>query len=141
MGYGLPAAIAAGITEPGRLVVCIAGDGDLLMTVQELATAAQHDVPVLVLVVDNGMFGTIRMHQERHFPGRVSGTNLRNPDFVALARSFGCFAERVDEIGELEDAIARARSSARPALLHLPVDPEAITPRQTLTEIREDARR
>jgi acetolactate synthase-1/2/3 large subunit len=141
MGYGLPAAIAAALVEPNRTAVCIAGDGDLLMTVQELATAVQYGARVLVLVADNGMYGTIRMHQERHFPGRVSGTDLHNPDFVTLARSFGCFAEQVDEIEAFEGALARARESGLPALLHLPVDPDAITPRQTLTEIREDALR
>ena len=92
MGYGLPAAIAAKLVHPDRDVVCLAGDGDFLMTAQELATARQSGAPVVVLVVDNGMYGTIRMHQERRFPGRPSGTDLANPDFVALAQAFGAYA-------------------------------------------------
>jgi acetolactate synthase-1/2/3 large subunit len=140
MGYGLPAAVAAKIACPDRVVVCIAGDGDFLMTAQELATAVLYEAPVVVLVVDNGMYGTIRMHQERHFPGRVSGTDLRNPDFAAFARSFGAHGERVARTEELPDALERALGAGVPALLHLPVDPEAITPRRTLTEIRAAAR-
>jgi acetolactate synthase-1/2/3 large subunit len=140
MGYGLPAAVAAKIVFPERAVVCIAGDGDFLMTGQELATAVQHDAPVVVLVVDNGMYGTIRMHQERQFPGRVSGTDLRNPDFAAFARSFGCHAERVERTADFPAALERALGAGVPALLHIPVDPEAITPRRTLSEIREAAR-
>lgn len=136
MGYGLPAAIAAKLLDPERVVVCIAGDGDFMMSLPELATAVQHKAGVLVLVVDNGMYGTIRMHQERHYPTRVNGTDLRNPDFVALAHSFGCHAERIDRTEEAGAAIDRALSSGRVAVLHLPVDPEAITPRATLTEIR-----
>jgi acetolactate synthase-1/2/3 large subunit len=139
MGYGLPAAVTAKLVHPERVVVCVAGDGDLLMTVQELATAVQHDAPVVVLVVDNGMYGTIRMHQERHFPGRVSGTDLTNPDFAALARAFGAYGERVDRTADFPGALDRALGSGLPALLHLPVDPEAITPRRTLTQIRASA--
>ncbi|MGL6279397.1 MAG: thiamine pyrophosphate-dependent enzyme, partial [Gaiella sp.] len=134
-------AIAAKLLHPERDVVCIAGDGDVLMSIQELATAVQHDAAVVVLVVDNGMYGTIRMHQERHYPGRVSGTDLRNPDFVALAESFGCHAERVERTADAGDALDRARAAGRPALLHLPVDPEALTPRATLSEIRAGAGR
>jgi acetolactate synthase-1/2/3 large subunit len=137
MGYGLPAAIAAKLLHPERTAVCIAGDGDFLMTAQELATAMQYDVPVVVLVVDNGMYGTIRMHQERHFPGRVSGTDLRNPDFAAFARSFGAHGERVERTAELPAALERALAADVPALLHLVVDPEAITPRRTLSAIRD----
>ena len=140
MGYGVPAAVAAKLTHPDRIVVCIAGDGDFLMTGQELATAVQYDAPIVVLVVDNGMYGTIRMHQERHFPGRVSGTDLRNPDFAALARAFGAHGERVERTDELPDAFERALACGVPSILHLVVDPEAITPRRTLTEIRESAR-
>jgi acetolactate synthase-1/2/3 large subunit len=141
MGYGVPAAVAAKLACPQQTVVCLAGDGDFLMTGQELATAVQYEAAIVVLVVDNGMYGTIRMHQESHFPGRVSGTDLRNPDFAALARSFGAFGERVERTGELPDALERALSAGVPAVLHLPVDPEAITPRRTLTEIREAAER
>ena len=139
MGYGLPAAIAAKLVHPDRDVVCIAGDGDFLMSVPELATAVQHDAPVVVLVADNGMYGTIRMHQERHYPGRVSGTELRNPDFAALARSFGAQGERVERSEDVPAALDRALRAGVPAVLHLPVDPEALTPRQTVSEIRAAA--
>jgi len=141
MGYGLPAAIAAKLVHPEREVVCLAGDGDFLMSLPELATACQHDVPIVVLVVDNGMYGTIRMHQERRFPGRVSGTELENPDVAALARSFGAYGERVECTAEFPQALERALGAGVPAVLHLPVDPEALTPRQTLSEIRADAER
>jgi len=140
MGYGLPAAIAAKLVHPDRDVVCIAGDGDFVMSLPELATARQHGAAVVVLVVDNGMYGTIRMHQERHYPGRVSGTELVNPDFVTLARSFGAYGERVDRSEDVAAALARALAAGVPAVLHLPVDPEALTPRQTLSEIRAAAR-
>lgn len=140
MGYGLPAAIAAKLVHPDRDVVCIAGDGDFVMSLPELATARQHGAAVVVLVVDNGMYGTIRMHQERHYPGRVSGTELVNPDFVTLARSFGAYGERVDRSEDVAAALDRALAAGAPAVLHLPVDPEALTPRQTLSEIRAAAR-
>jgi acetolactate synthase-1/2/3 large subunit len=139
MGYGLPAAIAAKLVHPERAVVCLAGDGDLLMSAGELATARQAGAEVVVLAVDNGMYGTIRMHQERRFPGRVSGTDLENPDFVALARSFGWHAERVERTEDAADALERALGAGTAALLHLPVDAEALTPRQTLSEIRAEA--
>jgi acetolactate synthase I/II/III large subunit len=135
----LPSAIAAKLVHPERDVVCIAGDGDFLMSVPELATAVQHEAPVVVLVVDNGMYGTIRMHQERHYPGRPSGTDLRNPDFAALARSFGAHGERVERSEDVPAALDRALRAGVPAVLHLPVDPEALTPRQTLSEIRAAA--
>ena len=108
MGYGLPAAIAAKLVHPERDVVCLAGDGDFLMTAQELATARQAGAAVVVLVVDNGMYGTIRMHQERRYPGRVSGTDLSNPDFVALARAFGAYGERVERTADVPAALDRA---------------------------------
>lgn len=139
MGYGLPAAVAAKLLLPERDVVCLAGDGDFLMSAQELATAVQYGAPVVVLVVDNGMYGTIRMHQERRYPGRVSGTDLANPDFAALARAFGAHAERVERTADVPAALDRALGAGVPALLHLPVDPEAITPRKTLSEIRAEA--
>ena len=141
MGYGVPAAVAAKLVEPERVVVAFAGDGDFLMASQELATAVQYDTPIVVLVIDNGMYGTIRMHQERHYPGRVSGTELRNPDFAALAQAYSAFGERVERTADFPDALERALTAGRPALLHLVVDPEAITPRQTLSEIREQALR
>ncbi len=139
MGYGLPAAIAAKLVHPHRDVVCLAGDGDFLMTAQELATARQAGAPVVVVVLDNGMYGTIRMHQERRFPGRVSGTDLENPDFVALARAFGAYGERVERTADVPAALDRALGAGTAAVLHLPVDPEALTPRQTLSEIRAEA--
>jgi len=137
MGYGVPAAIAAKILHPERTVVCLAGDGDFLMSSQELATAAQERAAVVFLVVDNGMYGTIRMHQERQYPGRVVGTSLTNPDFAAYATSFGAHAERVERTEEFAPALERALAAGRPALLHLLVDPEAITPQATLTALRE----
>jgi acetolactate synthase-1/2/3 large subunit len=140
MGYGLPAAIAAKLVHPDRDVVCLAGDGDFLMTAQELATARQAGAPVVVVVLDNGMYGTIRMHQERRFPGRVSGTDLDNPDFVALARAFGAYGERVERTADVPAALDRALGAGTAAVLHVPVDPEALTPRQTLAEIRAEAR-
>jgi acetolactate synthase-1/2/3 large subunit len=136
MGYGLPAAVAAKIVHPERIVVCVAGDGDFLMSSQELAAAVQEQAAIVVLVADNGMYGTIRMHQERQFPGRVVGTDLVNPDFVALARAYGAHAERVERNADFPDAFERALAAERPALLELPVDPEAITPAATLSEIR-----
>jgi acetolactate synthase-1/2/3 large subunit len=139
MGYGVPAAIAAKIVHPERTVVCIAGDGDFLMSSHELASAMQERAPIVVLLVDNGMYGTIRMHQERHFPGRVVGTDLVNPDFVALAESYGAYAELVERSADFAAAFERAVVAGRPALLHLRVDPEAITPNATLSELRSGA--
>jgi acetolactate synthase I/II/III large subunit len=136
MGYGLPAALAAKSVDPGRTVVCFAGDGDFLMSGQELATARQFDLPVLVLVVDNGMFGTIRMRQERMFPGRVVGTDLVNPDFAAFARSFGVFGENVETTEGFPAALERALESGTTAVLALRLDPEAITPQTTLSALR-----
>lgn len=141
MGYGVPAAVAAKLLQPERLVLAFTGDGDFLMTGQELATAVQYDAAVVVLLVDNGMYGTIRMHQERHYPGRVSGTELVNPDFAALARAYGAYGETVERTADFPAAFEAAIASGRPALIALRVDPEALTPRQTLTEIREAALR
>lgn len=140
MGYGLPAAIAAKLRHPERAVVCFAGDGCFLMNGQELATAVQYGLGVVVVVVDNGMYGTIRMHQEREHPGRISGTALRNPDFAALARAYGAFGARVATTAEFAPAFEAALASGGPALLHLILDPEAITPRTTLSELRAAAR-
>ncbi|MSO94213.1 MAG: thiamine pyrophosphate-binding protein [Thermoleophilia bacterium] len=139
MGYGVPAAIAAKILHPARAVVCMTGDGDFLMTGQELAVAVQGDVAVVILVVNNGMYGTIRMHQERHYPGRVLGTDLVNPDFAALARAFGAHGAVVDRTQDFAAALDDALTCGGPAVIELRVDPEALTPRQTLTEIREAA--
>ena len=128
MGYGFPAAIAAALRHPDRTTVCVAGDGDFLMYPQELATAAQYGARLLVLIVNNGMYGTIRMHQERRFPGRVSGTDLAGPDFVALAQSFGAHAERVDTTEAFAPALGRALAASGSAVLELRVDPDQITP-------------
>ena len=137
MGYGVPAAVAAKLMYPERVVVCLSGDGDFLMSGQELATAAQYGAAVVVLVVNNGMLGTIRMHQERHHPGRVVGTELANPDFVAYARAFGAFGALVERTEDFASAFEAALADGRPALLELRVDPEAITPRATLSQIRD----
>jgi acetolactate synthase-1/2/3 large subunit len=139
MGYGVPAAVAAKLQHPDRPVVCIAGDGDFLMSANELATAVQHDAAIVVLVLDNGMYGTIRMHQERHFPGRVSGTDLHSPDFAALAVAFGCRGELLERTDQVAAALDRALAADVPTVLHLKVDPEALTPRATLSEIRAAA--
>ena len=139
MGYGIPAAIAAKVVHPERTVVCVSGDGDFLMSGHELAAAVQEELPIVVLVVNNGMYGTIRMHQERLFPGRVVGTDLVNPDFVAWAHAFGAYGEVVVRSEDFPEAFERALAQSRPALLELRVDPEAITPRQTLSEIRAEA--
>jgi acetolactate synthase-1/2/3 large subunit len=136
MGYGIPAAIAAKVVHPDRIVVCVSGDGDFLMSGHELAGAVQEQLPIVILVVNNGMYGTIRMHQERLFPGRVIGTDLVNPDFVAWALAFGAHGELVVRSEDFPDAFERALAEDRPALLELRVDPEAITPRQTIAQIR-----
>jgi acetolactate synthase-1/2/3 large subunit len=143
MGMGVPAAVAAAIAQPERCVVCFAGDGDFLMTGQELATAAQYGAGLVVIVFDNGMYGTIRMHQEREYPGREIGSNLSNPDFVQYAKAFGGHAEKVETTEAFAPALARAlavaRDERRPALLHLKVDPQAITPNLTMDQIRQNA--
>ena len=140
MGYGFPAAIAAKLLCPERMVVCLAGDGDFLMTGQELATAAGEGLRILTLVVNNGMYGTIRMHQERTYPGRTIGTRLHNPDFAAFARSFGGHGEIVERDDEFAAALERCLAFAGPSLIELRVDPEAITPQQTITQLRAEAR-
>ena len=139
MGYGVPAAIGAARFDPARPAIVIAGDGDFLMNGQEFATAVQYGLPVIVVVVDNGMFGTIRMHQEREYPGRVVGTQLRNPDFAAYAVAFGGHGERVERTEAFMPAFERARASGKPAIIHCITDPEALTPQRTLSEIRKAA--
>ena len=141
MGYGLPAAIAAKLVHPERPALALAGDGCFLMTGQELATAVRHDVAVVVVVVNNGMLGTIRMHQELRYPGRVIGTDLTNPDFCALARAYGAHAERVERTAQFAPALARALNAGGPALIELVVDPEAISSTRTLSEIQAEAGR
>jgi acetolactate synthase-1/2/3 large subunit len=142
MGYGFPAAVAAALLQPQRTVVNLAGDGDFLMTGQEMATAVAHGVKRLVsIVVDNGIYGTIRMHQEREYPGRVSGSALANPDFAALARAYGWWAsERVDATAAFEPALRAALDCGRPALIHVRLDADVITSRTTLAAIRASAR-
>lgn len=139
MGYGLPAAIAAKIAHPERTVVCFAGDGDFQMNGQELGTAMQAGARPIVLVLNNGIYGTIRAHQERHYPERVSGTTLENPDFAALARAYGFHAERVEATADFAAAFERALASPTGALLDLAISPDAITPRQTLAQMRAAA--
>ena len=140
MGYGFPAAIAAKLVHPGREVICFAGDGDFLMTGQELATAVQYGANLVTIVVDNGSYGTIRAHQERRYPGRISGTDLSNPDFAAYARSFGAWAARVERTADFPAALAAARAADSPALIHLVTDVEDIAPGRTITELRRAAR-
>lgn len=139
MGYGVPAAVGAKRIFPDRTVVGFAGDGCFLMNGQEFATAVQYQLPVVIVVVDNSMYGTIRMHQEREYPGRISATELRNPDFAAYARAFGGYGERVEKTEEFAPAFERALASGQPAIVHCVLDPEVISPAFTLTEVREAA--
>ena len=143
MGYGVPAGIAAKLVAPERTVVTFAGDGDFLMTAQELATAAMYQAAVLVLVFNNGMYGTIRMHQERHHPARVIGTELLNPRFDLLAQSYGGFGAVVESSGQfgpaLAEALAFTRARKLPAVVELRTDAQVITPGTTLAAIRANA--
>lgn len=139
MGYGVPAAIAAKLTCPQRTVVAFAGDGCFLMNGQELATAAQYGAAVVFVVINNGMYGTIRMHQERRHPDRVLGTQLHNPDFAAYAAAFGLYSEVVTESGQFAPALHRSLASGRPALIEVCIDPDAISPTSTLQDIRAAA--
>ena len=136
MGYGLPAAIAAKAEHPERLVLCIAGDGDFQMNMQELGTAMQAGAQPIVMVVNNGTYGTIKMHQERDYPNRTSFTDIKNPDFVSIAKAYGFHAETVRETAGFASAFARAAASTTGALIELIVDPENITPKATLSQIR-----
>jgi acetolactate synthase-1/2/3 large subunit len=136
MGYGLPAAVAAQLVHPDRVVVCFTGDGDFVMSSPELATAVQYGLPIVILVVNNGMYATIRMHQERTYPRRVIGTDLENPDFPELARAYAAYGERVGRTDDFEAAFERALASGKPSVLELPVDPERISPRVKLSELR-----
>ncbi|MFZ1513556.1 MAG: thiamine pyrophosphate-dependent enzyme, partial [Tabrizicola sp.] len=139
MGYGVPAAVAAKLAFPDRTVVCFAGDGDFQMTCQELGTAMQAGAQPVILILNNGIYGTIRAHQERSYPARVSGTTLENPDFVLLAQSYGFHAERVERTEDFPAAFARARASRTGSVLELVISPEALTPRQTLSQMRATA--
>jgi acetolactate synthase-1/2/3 large subunit len=135
MGYGIPAALAAQLLNRGRTVVAFAGDGCFQMCGQELATMVAERLPILVIVANNRMLGTIRMHQERRFPGHVMATDLVNPDFAALARAYGAFGERVEEADELAGALQRGRASGGPALIELITDPDALTPTASLASL------
>jgi acetolactate synthase-1/2/3 large subunit len=139
MGYGFPAALGAKLAEPKRPVIAVCGDGDFLMNGQELATAVQYGANFVALVVNNGLYGTIRMHQEREYPGRVYGTDLRNPDFAAYARAFGAHGETVERTADFAPAFERAWNAGKPALIELKIDPDAITPAATLSAIRDKA--
>ena len=139
MGYGYPAAVAAKLAAPSRNVIAFCGDGDFLMNGQEIATAVQYGASFVALVVNNGLYGTIRMHQEREYPGRVFATDLKNPDFAAYARAFGGHGETVERTEEFAPAFERAAASGKPALIEVKIDPDAITPATTLSAIREKA--
>ena len=133
MGYGFPAAVAAKLEAPDKTVVCLAGDGCFQMTLNELSTAAQHNAAVVVIVVNNGRYGTIRMHQEMHYPGRVSGTVLQNPDFAALARAYGGFGAVVSEQSDFAPAFEAARASGQVAGIELKVDPRVLSTSKSLS--------
>ncbi len=139
MGYGFPAAVAMKTLYPERTVVCMSGDGDFLMTGQDFATAVQYNLPVIVVLADNSLYGTIRMHQEREYPGRVVATALKNPDFAAYALAFGGYGALVEKTADFPAAFAQAVATGKPSIIHLKIDPEAITPTMTLTGIREKA--
>ena len=141
MGYGVPAAIAAKLQYPDRQVICLAGDGCFLMTSQELATVKRHGLAIVFIVFNNSMYGTIRMHQEANYPGRPMATDLCNPDFVVYAQSFGLYAERVENSSDFAPALQRALATEGAALIELTIEPEILTPRTTLTELREKALR
>ncbi len=136
MGYGVPAAVAAKLAHRDRVVIAATGDGDFLMNGQEFATAVQHGADIVVLLVNNGSYGTIRMHQERDYPGRVVGTDLKNPDFAAYARAFGGHGETVTKTEEFKPALMRALAARKPAIIDLKLDPEVLTIRRTLSQIR-----
>ena len=135
IGYGLPASIAAKLRHPEKTVVCFAGDGCFLMYPQEIATAAAHGANLIVILVNNRMYGTIRMHQERRYPGRQSGTAIVNPDFVAMAQSCGAWAERVEKTDDFAAAFERAQRAGKPAVLELMTDPLQITPAMRVTDL------
>ena len=140
MGYGLPAAIAAKLRHPERCVIAMTGDGDFMMNDQELATAMQYQANIIVIVVNNGIYATIRMHQEREYPHRVIGTDMINPDFVALAQAYGAHAERVLETGQFAAAFARCLGADRPALIEIQLDANILTPTATVDSLRAQAR-
>lgn len=140
MGYGLPAAIAAKLRYPERCVLAFTGDGDFMMNGQELATAMQYHANIIVIVINNGIYGTIRMHQEREYPGRVIGTDMVNPDFVALAEAYGAHGERVEKTDEFEAAFERSVAANRPALIEVMLDPDILTPTASVESLRAQAK-
>ena len=135
MGYGVPSAIAAKRIYPNKTVICVAGDGDFMMTAQEMATAAHHGINTIFIIANNSFFGTIRMHQERDYPGNVIATDLTNPDFPTYAQAFGAHGERVEKTKDFPAAFERAQASNKPAIIELITDPDAITPSATLSGI------
>jgi acetolactate synthase I/II/III large subunit len=139
MGFGFPAAVAASLQHPDRTVVCLAGDGCFQMTLNEMSTAVQYGATPIVIVANNGRYGTIRMHQERHFPGRVSGTDLANPDFAALARAYGGHGETLRRNADFPAAFARAAGAGTVAVIELVLDPQALTTGQTVDQVRAAA--
>jgi acetolactate synthase I/II/III large subunit len=139
MGYAVPAAVAAKLLDPGRPVICFVGDGGFQMSALELATTVQEELAIVVIVVNNGMYGTIRGFQERSYPGRVVATALRNPDFAALARACGAHGEAIERTEQFMPALERALAAGRPALIELRVDGEAISPVETISSIRARA--
>jgi acetolactate synthase-1/2/3 large subunit len=140
MGYGMPASVAAALRFRDRPVVCVAGDGDFLMNGQELATAAQYGADLLVVLVDNGSYGTIRMHQEREYPQRISATELRNPDFAALARAYGGWAATIDKTEDFTPALDEALKREGIRLLHCRTDVEQISNATTIAKLREKSK-
>jgi acetolactate synthase-1/2/3 large subunit len=137
MGYGVPAAVAAKTVHPDRIVVSFSGDGDFLMCGQEIATARQYNLGIVFVVVNNSTYGTIRMHQEKFYPGRVSGTDLINPDFAALGKAFGLTGEVVKRTEEFAPAFEKALESGGPAMIEIRVEQDQISPRATLSGLRE----
>jgi acetolactate synthase-1/2/3 large subunit len=141
MGFGVPAAVAAKTARRNQTVVAFSGDGDYMMNGQELATAVQYGLNIVFIIVNNGMYGTIRMHQERDYPGRVSGTALKNPDFAALAKAYGAHGETVTETAQFAGALQRSLQSKKPAVIEVVIDPNAITTSTTLEALREKAQK
>jgi acetolactate synthase-1/2/3 large subunit len=141
MGYGMPAAVAAALRFRDRPIVCVAGDGDFLMNGQELATAAQYGADLLVILVDNGSYGTIRMHQEREYPERISATELKNPDFAGLARAYGGWAETIETTKDFTAALDEAMKRKGIRLLHCRTDVEQISNATTISTLRAKAKR
>ena len=139
MGYGVPAAVAAKTADRARTVVSFNGDGCYMMNGQELATAVHHKLGVIFIIVNNGIYGTIRMHQERDYPGRVHGTTFTNPDFAALARAYGAHGETVTETAQFAAALERSLAAGKPSVIEVVIDPNAITTQTTIERLRAGA--